>query len=323
MKIVGYAGLTIAVSALLFGLFYQVRYAQQAEHGAADYARHAAREAYKPCRHIARTEFAECAANAKREYELNRNDNRRDYADLVAQQRAALWAAVMGIAALIGMALSAVGVWLVYTTFREAKRSANAALEAVKETRASNAIAREAMTAENRAWIKIEVVEHHDWHAFPDTYHFSVTVKLTNIGKSFARRVKIEAALFLTEGEFGGCGPQVENFSKDFGRHKNDFYSANLFPEETRVWKIDAGLSKAHVEAQANRSAGTVPVSLCLIAQYWTVFDEPEGPPRQTCSLHSVRRKDGNAILLLPDDHSVFSPDIILMHPWQDAGFAS
>jgi hypothetical protein len=127
VRAIGFGGLTVATSVLLVGLFYQMHYSQQAEERASEYARNAASEIYQPCRVSPLPKLDECLAKAKREYTLKRNDNQRDFADLVAQQRSALWGAVMGIAALIGIMLSAIGVWLVYTTLRETKRSADLA----------------------------------------------------------------------------------------------------------------------------------------------------------------------------------------------------
>lgn len=66
-------------------------------------------------------------------------ENEREEQDLAAQKVTAWWTKVMGIAALIGMALSAVGVWLVKTTF--------------DETRKSNEITK----ATQRAWLKAEI----------------------------------------------------------------------------------------------------------------------------------------------------------------------
>jgi hypothetical protein len=50
-------------------------------------------------------------------------ENERQEQDLAAQKVTAWWTRVMGVAALIGMALSAVGVWLVKTTFDETRRA--------------------------------------------------------------------------------------------------------------------------------------------------------------------------------------------------------
>lgn len=69
-------------------------------------------------------------------------ENRRDEEDLGAQKISAWWAQVMGIAALIGMGLSALGVWLIKTTFNETQRA--------------NEIASDTMQRQLRAYIKIE-----------------------------------------------------------------------------------------------------------------------------------------------------------------------
>lgn len=151
VKALASAGLTLAAAALLGGLFHQIRYAQQAEYGAAEYARDVAYESYKPCRVAPIVKLNQCLADAKREYDLKSNNNRRDYADLVAQQRSALWTGIMGLAALIGMALSAVGVWLIWTTFRETRRTAQIAQAALEHER-SNA------KAVNRPWLIVERV---------------------------------------------------------------------------------------------------------------------------------------------------------------------
>lgn len=65
---------------------------------------------------IAEPDCVEDARQAQRE-------NEREEQDLAAQKVTAWWTKVMGMAALIGMALSAVGVWLVKTTFDETRKA--------------------------------------------------------------------------------------------------------------------------------------------------------------------------------------------------------
>ncbi|MGF7171522.1 hypothetical protein FHS91_003222 [Sphingobium xanthum] len=74
-----------------------------------------------------------------------RRANERDEQDLVAQKRSALWAYIMGAAAVIGMCLSVVGVYLVYTTFQA--------------TREANKIGQDALMAEHRPRIVIRRVD--------------------------------------------------------------------------------------------------------------------------------------------------------------------
>jgi hypothetical protein len=82
----------------------------------------------------------ECVTNTRQ----TENENRRNEEDLGAQKLSAWWAQVMAVAALVGMGLSAVGVWLVKTTF--------------DETQKANEIAREAMERQLRAYVSIDCV---------------------------------------------------------------------------------------------------------------------------------------------------------------------
>jgi hypothetical protein len=78
-------------------------------------------------------------------------ENEREEQDLAAQKITAWWTKVMGIAALIGMGLSAVGVWLVKTTFDETKESNRIARQAAKSSADDARKSREAMIAAERA----------------------------------------------------------------------------------------------------------------------------------------------------------------------------
>jgi hypothetical protein len=163
-----------------YGLFQQSAYEQSAKEDAADYAKHAANQINQSCAGVAKSELPICVAKEKSEYYLKTRDNRRDYADLVAQRKSALWTFVMGVAALIGMGLSVVGVFLVYTTFHE--------------TRKANSISRESVYRQLRAYVTIDGSEHRhkdgwDW----------VTLTLHNSGSTPATRVKIVSTMFQVE----------------------------------------------------------------------------------------------------------------------------
>ena len=70
--------------------------------------------------------FAECATEVVKAD----RENARKEQDLVAQQTTAVWTFVMGCTAIIGMAISVVGVLLVWTTFRETKAANRIAMKA-------------------------------------------------------------------------------------------------------------------------------------------------------------------------------------------------
>ena len=116
------------------GLIEERRYVQQANQAAAEYARYAAYQEKTACRDVAASELARCKADAKAEYGQKRNDNRRDYDDLIAQQRSALWTSIMGVAALIGIILSVAGVWLIMATFSATKEANEIAKRAADES---------------------------------------------------------------------------------------------------------------------------------------------------------------------------------------------
>jgi hypothetical protein len=130
-----------------------------------------------------------CAPDEKAQQE---NDNRRDYADLVAQRSSALWAKIMGIAALIGMGLSLIGVALVWTTFRE--------------TRRANQISSATTEAENRAWIKVSV-QLTSLHVYPDAIQMeNLQVIIENVGFSVARQIVCWASFHVQHSGFMRIG---------------------------------------------------------------------------------------------------------------------
>lgn len=170
--------LAIAVAAIGWGWNYGLRqertFEQEARQAHADQAKNG-------CYQISRTDVQmpsvkeangkPCAPSEKAK---QKNDNRRDYANLVAQRSSALWAKIMGIAALIGMGLSLVGVVLVWTTFRE--------------TRKANEIAREIGEAQVRAYLSLDVF----WEGYGDPNVLNFKYSIHNSGQSPARNVAIE-----------------------------------------------------------------------------------------------------------------------------------
>ncbi len=120
------AGLSLGAG-VFFGLSQQTAYEQEARHRSAEYAKYARNKVADACVSVVSANQAVCKRQAETEYHLQKHDNDRNEYDLVAQRKSALWTAIMGIAALIGMGLSSVGVWLVWTTFRETRRTAEIA----------------------------------------------------------------------------------------------------------------------------------------------------------------------------------------------------
>ena len=136
-------GVVTLFGSACYGLYIQALYDQEAQHRGANYAERAANQVEQSCIGMTPPQKAKCLKIAESEYRLKIRDNQREQDDLAAQQTSALWTSIMGIAALIGMALSAVGVAFVWTTFQE--------------TRVANDIARENMFAAYRPRLHIDV----------------------------------------------------------------------------------------------------------------------------------------------------------------------
>lgn len=98
--------------------------------------------------------------------------------DLKAQRQMALWTRLMGAAAIVGIAISVVGIGLVYTTFAE--------------TRKANEIARAALANSNRAWLQLEVGPFVTF--FEHTNENSVSLQIDTAANNFGQ----EPATFVS-----------------------------------------------------------------------------------------------------------------------------
>lgn len=107
-------------------------YERRAANASDYYAGQAEREIGQSCPRLSPDLQKECVAKA----EAAARENQRSEQDLAAQQVTAWWTQVMGGAALIGMALSAIGVALVWTTFREQRRATDLAHAEAERARA-------------------------------------------------------------------------------------------------------------------------------------------------------------------------------------------
>lgn len=122
----------IGFGAITRGILEQVEYEGRSNERRAEYSADAYSPAYDACVRLAIGLQADCIAKANEEW----RENERKEQDLIAQQTSAIWTFLMGCAAIIGMALSALGVWLVYTTFDETRKANRIAMRAnVRATR--------------------------------------------------------------------------------------------------------------------------------------------------------------------------------------------
>jgi len=129
------AGIAIAVlvstAFIGWGLSKSAEYQRQSDYQASEYSAYTYDKVGQSCIGMSIVDKAECIEKARHE----RRTYERDEQDLVAQRQSALWAYIMGAAAVIGMGLSVIGVFLVWTTFRETRRTAKAAEDTLDVTR--------------------------------------------------------------------------------------------------------------------------------------------------------------------------------------------
>jgi hypothetical protein len=111
--------IAICVGWIGYGLSKSAEYERQADNQRSKYAQYTRNKIAETCVGISGIKLNKCryeAFDAQREHANNQSD-------LVAQRQSALWASIMGAAAVIGISLSAIGVWLVKTTFDETRKS--------------------------------------------------------------------------------------------------------------------------------------------------------------------------------------------------------
>lgn len=206
------AGIIIAVilaaAFIGWGLLETAKYQRQADNNSHNYSEYTRNKIANTCvglPHLEKTKCSYEATDKQREYRTNQRD-------LVAQKTSALWAYIMGAAAVIGMGLSVIGVFLVWTTFQEAHRQANIAEMALSEER-------EARKQSNRPWVTISgTISNGVAWGYPkptagnaeiepnDQLYFGFFPNFKNIGNRVARNVWFDVQCVV----FDGANPSVE-----------------------------------------------------------------------------------------------------------------
>ena len=169
--------------AVIHGLEEQAIYEQEARNAHAVYSQNASAEVKRSCAAVPSPERASCLKQASYENANDQNDNRREYADLVAQRTSALWTKIMGIAALVGMGLSAVGVVLVWTTFNE--------------TRKANEIAKELGREQLRPWVQFEIEKARRMAFEFEEVVVEAALNLVNVGSSPALNIRTFGKIYF------------------------------------------------------------------------------------------------------------------------------
>lgn len=186
-----------------YGLSESAHYQRQADANNEKYASYTREKVAKICVGVSRLEAVKClhdARDAQREY-------RYSQLDLVAQRQSALWAYIMAAAAVIGMGLSVIGVWLVWTTFRATKEA--------------NVIASES----ERPWLELVVGDEIEAKGGDGRSSPSVSLSITLKNHGGVPAVRVSPCVILavvTQGfhygqEYARLAEHARNYADDLG----------------------------------------------------------------------------------------------------------
>ncbi len=122
--------------------------------------------------------------------EAYRNEWRAER-DLRAQDRMAFWTMVMGLATVTAVLLLAATLWETRKAGKaagvmadQARNTTEAAIASAGWAEESTKLSRDALLADQRAWIVIELSFDEDFMIYEGEAHLSVVVRATNIGKT-------------------------------------------------------------------------------------------------------------------------------------------
>ncbi len=118
----------LTVSTVQLARTWQWEIEYDANRNAADYAADAENDISVKCAGLSGQPLDDCADEIN---DAARNNQRNEY-DLAAQQTMALWTAIMGGMSVLGVCLSGVGVYLVWTTFKETQSASKSSADAAK-----------------------------------------------------------------------------------------------------------------------------------------------------------------------------------------------
>jgi hypothetical protein len=302
---------SILISALLIIVFSQrsIRYEREATDRSYDYARDAERQIAVHCRASIAADRANCvnkAVQTAREYQ-------REEQDLAAQKVSAWWTKIMGAAAVAGVILSAFGVFLVWRTFRAAREG--------------NAISREAMMAENRAWIEIvPTFQFGDFRYLEEQSEFRLKAVFTvkNIGETVALNVGFMIDLIPDPSWFHETNA-VADFTERLLKHSITVDAVPLFPEReaTNDWDIGIAADKIRLPQEdfpeTEDIRETFFAAFCVGVRYNTIFDREGDPPHITTEVGSIRRMhDGRPSLAIIGRKTVASAEVGVMRVFRN-----
>jgi hypothetical protein len=310
--VLGIASLVAAALGILYLSGQSDRYNRDATDRAHHYARNAESEIARNCRVGVSADPAECI----NETVYAAREQQRGEMDLAAQWVTAFWTMVTGAAAVAGVILSAFGVFLVFRTFRAASDG--------------NEIARQAMTAQNRAWMEIEIVSFGQLRLDDGEFRLGIRFRLKNIGKTVALNVEPEVAILkdptIGERTIGQITGPFAAFCDRLKERPSGVMAQNVFPgRATPLQDWDTAVQASEVQlSHGDEKTDLYPISLAIGVHYHTIFDDPRSNGHQTIEIAQIRRLDdeGKASLTILGKAG-FPAKIALVHTVENFGIVT
>ena len=197
----------------------------------------------------------------------------------------AWWTRIMGVAAAIGIFLGGISIWLIFTTFREAKRAADAAHDA------------------NRPWLEIEISGTPNMVVNNGAVEIYFEATIHNRGRSPATNVIVTAAIAVeSASNFGRVSSLAANLAK---KRLDEMYIIALmeggavFPTSMATEDYAVEATREYVASQ-RRGIDDFRITLAVavtykfsgkecrtIASYWVLPKHPRSDGSETFTINS------------------------------------
>ncbi len=204
-----------------------------------------------------------------------------------AEEWGSIWALGMLIVAAIETAITGLGVYLVYRTLREAKRSADEARRAADAAENALMHSKQSSESELRAWLDIDTTLT-EFAINGQSINFGVDIKITNIGKTPSPHTWISVDI-RPSGTFvinGGKAPVISD---------SPHQMPPLLPNGIAIQRFVLSVGAEEVERITNTfatSAEGVMIVIDVIVYYRTIFDTIDSKRHMTSVRYYVLPAD-------------------------------
>ena len=194
-----------------------------------------------------------------------------DREDLDAQRDMAKWTRIMGIAAIVGIILSGIGIGLIYSTFVAAHKANQIALSA------------------QRAWLTLEIENEGALRILPETADLNIKWTIKNIGREVAKNLRIVAYLTTLK---KGAGPTDAVRLAEQETISQVMRFAYLLPGQSISNVTAAAILDINGFAQSHGfSDERLPLFVVAEVEYQLVNDGPNEPRRVTEVIRYVKTR--------------------------------